>query len=86
MSGLKGKFRPLVLGQIQTAPDITDDPTIITQIERRLGTTQQQAVDEMIEVSHWSEHLPDYTGHRGSPAERLNALRTAYRAKREARP
>jgi hypothetical protein len=56
----------------------TDDPAIMIRIERRLGTTRQQAVDEMIEATGWSTHLPDYTGHRGSPAERLNALRSAY--------
>jgi hypothetical protein len=55
-----------------------DDPAIITQLERRLGTTRQQAVDEMIEATGWSQHLPDYTGHRGSATERLNALRSAY--------
>jgi hypothetical protein len=43
---------------------------------------RQQAVDEMIEMTSWSEHLPAYTGHRGSAAKRLNASRTAYRAGR----
>ena len=56
----------------------TDDPAIIAHSERRLGTTRQQAVDEMIEATGWSAHLPDYVGHRGSPGERLNGLRSAY--------
>jgi hypothetical protein len=45
-----------------------------------LEGTQTEAVDEFIEQSCWSEDVPRFVGGKGTPAERREALRAAYRA------
>ena len=57
-----------------------DDPAEIARLEALLGGTQTEAVDEFIEQSCWGEDVPRFVGGKGTPAERREALRAAYRA------
>jgi len=57
-----------------------DDPAEIARLEALLEGTQTEAVDEFIEQSYWSEDVPQFVGGMGTPAERREALRAAYRA------
>jgi hypothetical protein len=57
-----------------------DDPAEIARLEALLEGTQTEAVDEFIEQSYWSEDVPQFVGGKGTPAERREALRAAYRA------
>ena len=55
-----------------------DDPATITRLEAKLNTTQQWEVDELIEHSPYGYEEPIYSqfhGNRGTPAERLKAIR-----------
>lgn len=65
---------------------ILADPPELPAIERELRYTQFQAVDEMIERSCWAESLPKVVGGKGRPAQRLAALRAAYRDAHPNRP
>jgi hypothetical protein len=56
-----------------------DDPAEIQRLEALTGTTQADAVNGFIEESCCSEDLPQWTGGKGTPAERLDALRTLWR-------
>ena len=56
-----------------------DDPAEIARLEALLEGTQAEAVDEFIEQSCWSEDVPQLVGGKGTPAERREALRAAYR-------
>jgi hypothetical protein len=57
---------------------MTDDPAMIAFLEPLAGMTQQQAVDDFIETSCWSQDLPQFTGHKGTAQQRLQALRTVH--------
>ena len=57
-----------------------DDPATIACLEAKLNTTQQWEVDELIEHSPYGCEEPIYSqffGNRGTPAERLTAIRNA---------
>jgi len=59
---------------------LTDDPAKIAAFENKFGITQAQAVDELIEHTDWGQDVPKFVGHKGIPAERLDALRHVLRA------
>jgi hypothetical protein len=65
---------------------LSDDPTEIARLEVLLEGTQAEAVDEMIEITCWSDDLPHLTGHRGTPLRRLEALRAVYSVVNRPRP
>jgi hypothetical protein len=64
--------------------DADDDE--LPALERDMQFTQVQAVDELIERSYWSVDLPHLMGGRGTHADRLRALRAAYRNAHSLRP
>ena len=55
-------------------------PDRISRLETSLGETQSEVIHDFIENSCWSADLPDFTGGRGTPANRRAALRAAYLA------
>lgn len=60
---------------------LTDDPHKMTEFQLKFFINQNQAVDDLIENSCWGEEeLPDLVGNKGTPAQRLTALRRALRA------
>ncbi len=61
---------------------LSDDTETIAQLEILLEGTQDEAVDEYIERSCWSNDLPRFVGNKGSRRERRDALRAAYIAQR----
>jgi len=59
---------------------LTDDPTKIAQFGKQFSMTQDQAVDDLIETTDWGgQDLPHLVGNKGTPKERLAALRHALR-------
>jgi hypothetical protein len=58
---------------------LADDPAEIARLEALIEGTQAEAVDDFIEESCWSDHLPHLVGGPGTPKQRLDALRAAYR-------
>jgi hypothetical protein len=60
-------------------PILSDDADTIRRLQEDLGLTQAQAVDEFIQTSCWAEDVPHLLGNRAPAAERLAALRAAYR-------
>jgi hypothetical protein len=73
-----------MIGQAKTPGEIAwqlilaDDPAEIARFEQIAGATQTEAVDRMIERSCWSVDVSAFVGGKGTPVERLAALRTAY--------
>lgn len=59
---------------------LTADQAKIAEFKTKFGISQAQAVDELIENTDWGQDVPQYIGHKGTPAERLHALRRALRA------
>ena len=60
---------------------LTDDPAKMTAFEKKFSMTQDQAVDDLIETTDWGgQDLPHLVGKKGTPEERLAALRKALRA------
>jgi len=60
---------------------LTDDPAKLAQFGKKFGMTQDQAVDDLIETTDWGgQDLPHLVGNKGTPTERLAALRYALRA------
>lgn len=60
---------------------LTDDPAKIAEFGSKFSMTQDQAVDDLIETTDWGGHdLPHLVGKKGTPKERLAALRNALRA------
>ena len=60
---------------------LTSDPNKIAAFADKFGITQDQAVDDLIETTEWgSEDTPHLVGNKGTPKERLTALRAALRA------
>ncbi len=57
----------------------TDDPDAIRQFEIELGCSQEEAVNHFIEASCCSDDLPGFVGGRGTPQQRLAALRALWR-------
>lgn len=57
---------------------LSDDPETIQRLETLLKTTQDEAVDEFIETSCWSDDLTDFVGKKGTPNERRITLCRAY--------
>jgi hypothetical protein len=55
-------------------------PEAIADLEKQVGCTQSKVVDLYIEETCWMEDLPEFIGHRGTPQERLNALREVMRS------
>ena len=58
---------------------LADDPAEIARLEAIHGRSQADTVDFMIEDTCWSMELPELRGGKGTPRERLEALRAAYR-------
>jgi len=58
---------------------LADDPAEIAEIEAAYGRTQAEAVEDFIEASCWSDAVPELVGGKGTPRERLDALRAVYR-------
>ena len=58
---------------------LTDDPAKMAEFQKRFGVSQDQAVDEFIETTCWAEDLPKYVGKKGTPQQRLQALRRVLR-------
>jgi len=56
------------------------DPAIISEFEKHFGITQDQAVDELIEVTDWATDMPQYVRHKETSMARLEGLRRALRA------
>jgi hypothetical protein len=60
---------------------LTNDPAKIAAFEKKFSMTQDQAVDDLIETTDWGgQDLPHLVGNKGTPKERLSALRIALRA------
>lgn len=57
---------------------MSDKPKEIKKLEKKLDGTQGEAVDNFIEESCWRDEVPQFTGNKGTPRERLTALRAAY--------
>jgi hypothetical protein len=57
---------------------MADKPDEIARIEAEYGQTQAATVEDFIERSCWTETVPDFVGGKGTPRERLLALRAAY--------
>jgi hypothetical protein len=62
----------------QWALILSDEPTTIKELEKLLKMTQDEAVDDYVETSCWSQDLPRLVGKKGTPSERLRALRRVY--------
>jgi hypothetical protein len=62
----------------QWALILSDEPTTIRELEKLLKMTQDEAVDNFIETSCWADDLPRLVGKKGTPGERLRALRRVY--------
>lgn len=62
---------------------LSDDRAEIAEIEAAYGMTQAEAVEDFIEVSCWSDAVPELVGGKGTPRERLDALRAAYRREKQ---
>jgi hypothetical protein len=58
---------------------LSDKPRQIARLEKGYGRTQQEAVDDFIEDSCWSESVREFVGHKGTQGKRREALRSAYR-------
>jgi hypothetical protein len=73
--------RPEVLPKEFIPYVLTADPAKIAAFEKKFGITQDQAVDELIEITDWGgEDLPQLVGNKGTAAERLRELRRVLRA------
>jgi hypothetical protein len=57
-----------------------DDPTEIRRLETLCDCTQDEAVSHFIEGTCWTEDFPEFWGGKGTPHERISALRAAWRA------
>jgi len=57
----------------------TDDPAAIAVLEAEAGLTQAEAVTHFIEHTCWGEDVAQFKDGQGSPAERLEALRAAFK-------
>jgi hypothetical protein len=55
-----------------------DDPAEIERFERELSRCREDLVDELIEQSSWKCEVEAFAGGKGTPAERLVALRAAH--------
>jgi hypothetical protein len=58
----------------------SDDLERIRRAEESLGFTREEAVAHFIEASPWSADMVEYKGGKGTPQERLSALRALWRA------
>jgi hypothetical protein len=58
----------------------------IARLEELIGETQTEVVDDFIENSCWRQDLPDFTGGKGTPAERRSALRAVMLGNRAPSP
>ena len=58
---------------------LADDPAEIARLEADYGRSQADTANFMIEETCWSTELPELRGGKGTPRERLEALRAAYR-------
>jgi hypothetical protein len=58
---------------------LTEDPVLIRKLEVHFGVTQDSAVDECIEDTCWGADTPLFLGHKGTPRQRLEALRRAFK-------
>src|ERR1700736_4700340 len=65
---------------------LSDDEAEISRLEQELGTTRNAVFYDFLETSCWSEDVPHLTGGKGSPVERLSALRQAYTAQNQQAP
>jgi hypothetical protein len=57
---------------------LSDDAQNIARLEILLEGTQDDAVDQYIERSCWSDDLPRFVGNKGTARARRDALRAAY--------
>lgn len=65
-------------GEIAWQLILANDPAEIARFEQIANVTRAEAVDRMIECSCWSVDVSAFVGGKGTPAERLAALRAAY--------
>lgn len=65
---------------------LTDDVAEQARLESSLGSTQAEVVSEFVERTCWGEDIPHLIGGRGTPAERLAALRAAFSRDNEVAP
>jgi hypothetical protein len=57
-----------------------DDPAEIRRLETMLECTQEEAVNHFIEETCWRLDMPEFCDGRGTPEERLAALRALWGA------
>jgi hypothetical protein len=57
---------------------LSDDPAEIAEVETVYGLTQAKTVDMFIEETCWRDAVREFVGHKGTPRQRLEALREAY--------
>jgi hypothetical protein len=59
---------------------VAEDPYDIKVYEAIYGMSQTEAVDHLIEKSCWRDDMPKFVGGKGTPQDRLTALRAAFKA------
>jgi len=74
--GLQHKWNERLLWKLICARD----PALQTSLERKLEATQALAVTAVIESETWGKFpaVMNFTGGKGTPEERLKAVRLAY--------